>query len=148
MIKNYTSTVPVERTVARIEHGLAQAGAIGITKEYDSGHLKAIGFTVRPDMSGGRPITIRLPANVAAVYGIMSKTKRRPRSGTEQRILQQAERTAWKLMQDWCEVQLSLIAMQQAEFLQVFLPYVWDGRQTFFAALKERKFMELPERCK
>jgi hypothetical protein len=40
-----------------------------------------------------------------------------------------------------------MIQMKQAETLQVFLPYVWDGQQTFYQRLKESKFRAmLPER--
>ncbi len=43
-------------------------------------------------------------------------------------------------MQDWLEVQLSMIAMRQADFVQVFLPYVWDGQRTYYQALKDSGF--------
>lgn len=62
---------------------------------------------------------------------------------------EQASRTAWRLIQDWVEVQLSMVQMKQADFVQVFLPYVWDGKrnQTFYAALKECGYKGLlPER--
>jgi hypothetical protein len=49
----------------------------------------------------------------------------------------QSERTAWKLIQDWVEVQLSMISLKQADFVQVFLPYVWNGQRTYYQALKE-----------
>ena len=62
------------------------------------------------------------------------------------KIRDQASRTAWKLMQDWIEIQVSLIEMRQVEFLQVFLPYVWDGQQTYYSYLKEGNFKLLPER--
>ncbi len=46
-------------------------------------------------------------------------------------------------MQDWVAVQMSLIQMHQAETLQVFLPFVWDGRRTFYQAVKETGFKAL-----
>jgi hypothetical protein len=39
--------------------------------------------------------------------------------------------------------QLSLIQMRQADFIQVFLPYVWDGKQTFYQALKASNYKAL-----
>jgi len=140
-IKNYTSGVPIERTIARIEQALAEAGATGIAKEYAAGRLESLSFRVPiPD---GRPVDIRLPANHQAVLGTLLKSLKRPRRGTLDRLQEQALRTSWKLMQDWVEVQLSLVRMQQVDVLQVFLPYVWDGRQTFYAALQQRKFLAL-----
>ncbi len=50
-------------------------------------------------------------------------------------------------MQDWVEVQLSMIQMKQADLMQVFLPYVWDGKRTYYDALKVNGFRAmLPEK--
>ena len=130
--------MPVERTVSRIEQALADAGASGTSKEYNEGRLVALTFSLT--LPSGRPVQVRLPASEENVYDAMVKHVVRMRAGTAQRLRQQAGRTAWKLMQDWVEVQLSLIQMQQADFMQVFLPYVWDGKQTFYAALKAKNF--------
>lgn len=144
MIKNYTSSVPVDRTVSRIEAALVRAGATNIMKNYDGESLSAICFMVTyPDT--GRKISVRLPANVDGVYQTLRQSMKRPRAGTLDKLKEQAARTAWKLMQDWVEVQMSLIQMHQAEFLQVFLPYVWDGKQTFYSALKGNGFKMLTE---
>lgn len=138
-LKNYTSSVPAERTIARIETLLAEAGASDIGKNYRDGKLLAICFRIQIEESG-RHVTIRLPANVDTVYEMLKKEVRRPRPGTLENLRVQAARTAWKLMQDWVEVQMSLIRLQQAELLQVFMPYIWDGERSFYTAIKERKF--------
>jgi hypothetical protein len=144
-IKNYTSNVPIERTVARIEQVLAEAGANGIAKSYKGGAVVALSFRIK--LPAGRDVEIQLPANVEAVYGALAGAVRRPRYGTLTRLREQAGRTAWALMRDWVEVQVSLIQMGQAEFMQVFLPYVWDGKRTFYTALKETNYAALlPER--
>ena len=142
-IKNYTSGVPVEKTILRIEVALITGGAVGIMKDYKDGRIDAISFSIpSPER---RLIAIRLPANVEAVYQVLKSAMKRPRTETMKRLRDQAERTAWKLVQDWVEVQMAMIKMQQAEFMQVFLPYVWDGRKTFYAALKENHFKLLEE---
>ena len=140
-IKNYTSGVPVSRTIARIEEILADAGVQGISKDYKDGKLLALAFRVELNE---KPVAIRLPANIQAVYDVMKASVKRPRRGTLGKLQEQAERTSWKLMQDWVEVQISLIKMQQADFLQVFLPYVWDGEKDFYHALKAKQFLALP----
>lgn len=141
-LKNYTSGVPVMSTIGRIENALARAGASGVAKEFKNGHVASLTFHAL--LPNGKNIAIRLPANVDAVFATLRKQVSKPRKGTEQRLLEQAERTAWKLMQDWTEVQLSLIAMNQAEFLQVFLPYVHDGNESFYQRLKGNNFAALP----
>lgn len=141
-LKNYTSNVPTSRTISRIEECLAEAGATGIMKEYKDGFLQALAFRVQ--MPSGKPMSIRLPANADGVFRAMMKQVKRPRATTAGKIREQAGRTAWKLMQDWVEVQLSLIQMEQADFVQVFLPYVWDGKSTFYETLKANNFLALP----
>ena len=140
MIKNYTSGVPVDRTVSKIEAALVSGGATNIMKDYSpSGELVAICFAV-VNPENGKRIAVRLPADVKAVYEIFKDGVKRPRSGTMEKLEDQARRTAWKLIQDWVEIQISMIRLRQAEFLQVFLPYVWDGKTTFYNRLKGQGF--------
>jgi hypothetical protein len=142
MIKNYTSGVPVDRTVAKIESTLVSGGASNIVKDYKDGTLDAICFMVVMPNTGER-LAVRLPANVDAVYETLRSQVKKPRRGTFDKLKEQASRTAWKLMQDWVEIQMSLIQMHQTEFLQVFLPYVWNGKVTFYHQLKEQGFKQL-----
>ena len=142
-IKNYTSGVPVEKTILRIEMALITGGAIGITKDYSDQKIDSISFSI-PSLEK-RLVAIRLPANVEAVYQVFMSSMKRPQEGTEARLRDQAARTAWKLVQDWVEIQMAMIKMKQAEFMQVFLPYIWDGKQTFYASLKEGNFKLLKE---
>jgi len=142
-MKNYTSQVSVEKTISLIERFLAKAGASNILKNYDGGEISSISFTLFDPVSR-KTVFIKLPARVGAVEKILYRKIKRPRNETIKRIREQAARTAWKLMLDWIEVQLSLIEMEQVEALQVFLPYIWDGQKTFYQALKENNFKALP----
>jgi hypothetical protein len=144
-LKNYTSTVPVEKTVARIEEMLGKFGAHSIAKEYMGGSVEAISFRL---IAAGRYVDIRLPTNHEACFQALWKHVVRAKHGTRERIRDQARRTSWKLMEDWVHVQLSLIRMNQAEMLQVFMPYVWDGKQTFFQVVKANNFLALPSPSK
>lgn len=142
-LKNYTSEVPASITVARIEQRLAQIGAAHINKLFGpNGRVISLMFGM-PE--GNRIISIKLPANVHACFEAMLAQKSRKYAVDKARLMEQAERTAWKLMQDWIEVQASLIQMKQAEAMQVFLPYAWDGKQTYFEAVKGGGFKALPE---
>lgn len=141
-LKNYTSGVPVSRTVGRIEELLASAGASSIQKTYSpEGRLDALIFSIA--VPGRNSVSVRLPVNHEGVYKTMRSEIKRPRTNTLNNLEDQALRTSWKLMQDWVEVQLSLIRMQQVDFLQVFLPYVWDGEQTFYTRLKSQNYNTL-----
>ena len=157
-LKNYTSDVPVSQTVARIEQVLLRAGVKAIAKEYGP-CSEVAAITFRIEAGPGQPLlSIRMPAEVEraqnalwleyvgtdklstdgnTVYWHSRKKKRR------KDFLDQGARTAWKLVQDWIEVQISMIQLQQADAVQVFLPYIWDGRRTFYQGLKDSGFKAL-----
>jgi len=140
VLKNYTSTVPVSRTISRIEEILAESGAKAIGKNYEKGKLSSITFQIEMN---GRDHLVRLPANPEAVYNCLLKETKRHRPGTLDRIKEQSERTAWKIQQDWLEIELTCIRLAQKDPLEVFLAYIWDGSQTYYTALKESKFKAL-----
>lgn len=157
-LKNYTSEVPMSVSIGHIERTLIEAGVKTISKEYaPNGTVSALRFSV-PRPSGDGWLEIRLPADVEAVHDSLwldyvgedkldnsgeaiwyNARKRRIKKD----FRAQAERTAWKLMLDWTLVQLSLIKLQRADTLQVFLSYAWDGKQTFYQALKDKQFLQL-----
>lgn len=161
-LKNYTSKSATSDSIARIEGVLLQCGANAIEKEYDADNnrglvprISAITFRIRVE-AGGPSIQIRLPANAAAAAEVIwrnyagdriSKDGQtcRGKSKTRSDFINQGERTAWRLIQEWIEVQMSLIAMKQAELLQVFMPYAWDETRkiTYFESMKAQKFAAL-----
>lgn len=140
-LKNYTSQVPVFQTISRIEYLLIQAGAKAIGKDYENAKVSSVTFQLSIN---GKDQIVRLPANIQKVNALLRKAypKRSPES-----VLQQAERTAWKLQQDWLEIELSLIQMQQKEAGEVFMAYLWDGQRSYYALAKERGYLAmLPEK--
>jgi hypothetical protein len=142
-IKNYTSEVPAARSISRIEEKLVSQGARNILKEYDEeGRLAGLSFIIAKD---GRLTPFKIPAKVDNVEALFAKQYRRtPRK----KIREQAERTAWKIMSDWIDIQMSLIELEQAEFLEIFLPYVYDLRtkKTYFNTIKDNGYNLLPEK--
>lgn len=158
-LKNYTSDVPISQTIHRIEQTLIKCGVSGIMKEYGAlGNVVAVTFQIK--LEGAEPWTIRLPANVQKAWDAlwlnyangdklsadgMSLCWSSRKNKKKADFRDQAERTAWKIIQDWVEVQMSMIQMQQADFREVFLPYAWDGERTFFNRLKDGGFKQLAE---
>lgn len=161
-LKNYTSDVPVSQTIYRIEQVLIKCGVSGIMKEYGSAVGDIVAITFKIELEKDNPMVVRLPvskekalealwqdyvggdkldANGETVH--WSSRKRKKKGDFKA----QAERTAWKIVQDWVEVQMSMIQMKQADFREVFLPYAWDGRQTFYTRIAESGFRALlPEK--
>jgi hypothetical protein len=137
MIKNYTSGVPPERSVNHIEKSLVGHGARNILKDYDaSGTLSGIAFIVEIN---GKSMPFKIPARVGRVEARLKEGIKRPRNGTMAKLKYQASKTAWKLLADWVDIQMSLIDLDQVEMLEVFLPYAYDAgkKQTFFEKVKE-----------
>lgn len=141
-MKNYTSEQSVEKTVGKIEELLVKSGATNIMKEYAEGRVTGVSFAIA-NPAGGK-VAVRLPANIDGCYQVLRKAIKRPNPQTQQRLHEQSKRTAWKLMQDWVAVQLSLIEMQQAEALEVFMPYIWNGQRSFYSHIKDAGFKALP----
>lgn len=141
-LKNYTSEVPAITSMGRIERCLVQAGATDISKKYNDGVCTSVTFRM---MVNQMPLFFQLPAKVDRCFEVLWAQYTRPINGSEQKCREQAERTAWKIVSDWTEIQLSMIMLEQAEVLQVFLPYVYDPAKdrTFFESLKETKFKAL-----
>ena len=160
-LKNYTSNVPVSQTIYRIEQVLLKCGVSGIMKEYGTaGSVIAVTFQIK--IEGSNPWTVRLPVNVQKAWdalwmdyangdklsqdGMRVAWNARKRK-VKQEFREQAERTAWKIVQDWVEVQMSMIQMQQADFREVFLPYLWDGKRSYYNMLEQQGFAGLlPEK--
>lgn len=161
-LKNYTSDVPVNQTIHRIEMVLIKCGVLGITKEYTGtdGKVAAITFSISDK---GHEFTVRLPADVEKAQDALwmdyvgadilddkghFKDWQCRKKKLRKDFAEQAGKTAWKIIQDWIEVQMSMIQMRQADSIEVFLPYVVVNGQSFYksvAAAGHRAL--LPERC-
>lgn len=141
-MKNYTSTVAPQKSINAIEDLLIRSGARQISKEYSpTGDVSAISFSIRnPETE--LPIYIRLPANPRAVFETLKLHRKSHLTRNQaESLMDQAKRTAWRLLWDWVAVQMSIVEMKQADLLQVFLPYVIvsSGGQTFYGQLMENK---------
>lgn len=89
------------------------------------------------------PLTFKLPAKADKVYDYMIKQRsRNPKPNQREAIRMQADRTAWKILSDWIDIQVSLVQIQQADVIEVFLPYSFDVRsnQTLFDKVKSGNF--------
>lgn len=145
-LKNYTSTVPASQSQAHIEKCLVKHGAREILKLYDDDH-RVIGFKFIVTIDAQK-VPFHLPARVKRCEDVLyGETSSRTRPETLKKIPAQAERTAWKIVLDWVEAQMAMIELAQVDFMEVFLPYVWDARneQTIYQAVHERGYRALLE---
>jgi len=145
MIKNYTSGVSVQRSIAFIENKLAANGARQILKLYDdSQRVTGICFMIQVN---GKEMPFKLPARIQECENILrANLSSRARPETINKIGEQAERTAWKIVSDWVEAQMAMIELAQVEIMEVFLPYLYNHSQgqTYFEILKGNNYKALP----
>lgn len=141
-LKNYTSTVPAITSMGRIEQCLVKAGATDINKKYADGICKAITFRM---IVNNHVLFFQLPAKVDKCFDVLFKEVKKPRPDTKNNIRAQAERTAWKIICDWVDIQLSMILLEQADALEIFLPFAYNPATgtTFYNQLKEGGFKAL-----
>jgi tRNA nucleotidyltransferase/poly(A) polymerase len=139
LIKNYTTDIPVERTVAEIQKILAENGARGIALEYDQdGTIKDIFFKITLH---GKELAFRLPAKPDHVYtAVFADMQYQERLRQER--LKKAEAIAWRICKTWLEAQITLINLEQAKLEEVFLPYlVMPSNKTLFETMEQRGFL-------
>jgi len=151
-LKNYTSGISTDVTISRIERLLMDAGATGIMKRTANRSVVAIAFQIPVDKD--RLVTVQLPANAEACMDAFWKDHCSGRSlrskKTREDFRDQSERTAWKLQQDWVEVQLSLIRLKQQDVVAAFLPHIVTdlNGSTVYEKMKSNGFKALlPEKA-
>ena len=136
-VKNRTSQVPIEKSIADIEKRLVSIGAKNINKQYDEdGLLVGIVFLV---LINSETHAFKLEAKVDDIEAVMREQVSRPRPGTYEKIKDQANRTAWKLLKDWIDIQALMILFNQRSVLQTFLPdhYDVENTTTFFQRIEK-----------
>lgn len=121
---NYTTRVPVYRSVQEIQKSLVKAGATSIMQDFDTeGAISAIAFKINLN---GTDIAFRLPSEARAVLAVMQQ------DGTPRNLLTQehAQRVAWRIIKDWVEAQMAIVATKMVTLPQVFLPYAVNNEGT------------------
>lgn len=133
-IKNYTTSIPWQKTVMEIEYLLAEFGAEAVMKEYrGDGRIESLSFKITTKF-GVRGF--KLPANTESVKMILTEQKLCPHSKVEE----QAEKTAWRIIKDWLHAQISLVKVGIAEPEQIMLPYMaGDGGKTLYEIIENRQ---------
>jgi len=126
-IKNYTSEVDAQKSMANIEKVLVEIGASNINKNYKDKICTGITF-LHFDEATKQTLAFHLKAQVEECFNIFWKQRTRQTKEAKELCMKQANRTAWKILSDWAEIQCSMIMLGQATTLQMFLPFVYDTK--------------------
>ena len=139
-LKNYTTSIDVEKTMMEIEKILANHGATHIFKMYKDGNPTALAFKF---MIGEQLIGFKLPMEDEKILQVF---KNAVHKGELQKRywndIEQARRTGWRIVKDWVDAQMALLEINVVKFEEIFLPYMYDEKkgETLFQMLEKKKF--------
>lgn len=147
---NYTTQIPVEKTISEIEAILSKNKAQKILKDYDgAGNVSAISFMIQWE---NKFIPIKLPMNLKAVMQVINNQTNQFKKGSygrQSRIvpksmyndMDQARRVGWRIIKDWVESQMALYELQMVKLQEIFLPYIVgiDGK-TLYEHIENNQF--------
>ncbi|WIA96433.1 hypothetical protein [Curtobacterium sp. MCBA15_004] len=142
-ILNYTTTIPVGKTMGEVQYALARRGVKSISTLFDDeGHPSGLGFTMKTDY-GLRDF--ELPVRTEGVLPAMTADKSVPRAKCTP---EQAARVAWRIAKDWLEAQAALIDAGLASLDEVMLPYMLtdSGRTVYVETRRGLLALESGER--
>lgn len=126
-IKDYSTKIAPEKTIAEIQARLVKNGARKMGFRYDdAGNLESITFNMDVE---NLFVSFCIAPNFEGVLAALKRT------GAPKNLLttEQAVRVAWRIEKDWLEAQLAKIESGLATPFQLLLPYaVTDNGQTFY----------------
>jgi len=136
---NYTTKIPVRQTVSECSELLADAGAARVAIVYED--KQPVGLSFRLEMpSGWQDFT--LPVNVPAMAAVLSRMKFPPKTPEialkRYRAPGHAAEVAWRVVKDWLEAQLAIIAAEMASLDQVMLPYLQLANGTLYEVVRDQ----------
>jgi hypothetical protein len=136
-IKNYTTTINVNKTIEEIQGILSKHGATAIMTEYDNGNVTGLSFKI---MTPRGELGIRLPSNTDRVLQVLKKQKKN--NTKVKNTFEQANKVAWRIIKDWIDAQMAILETEMVEMEEIFLPYMInnDG-QTLYQAFKNNQLM-------
>ena len=137
-LKNHTTTISAEKTIAEIQSILAKHKARAILTEYnEEGNLIALSFKIETPQG---TLAIRLPAKEDKVLKVLEIQKRK--DSKIKATKEQATKTAWRNIKDWIDAQMALIDTEMVEVEEVFLPYVLNEEgQTLYENFKNKQLL-------
>ena len=141
---NYTTAVPVARTVSEIQELLVRHSASHVAIGYRDRLPVSVSFTlVSPH---GKRI-YSLPVDIDAVHHLLlaqveaGELRSSPPKGGWA-TPQHAARVAWRVIKDWLEAQLAIIDAQMTTLDCVMLPYLHTGstdQRTLYEVYRARE---------
>ena len=138
---NYSTKISVHRTVGEIIELLVSKGAEEVKITYGAtGQPIGLAWSMNTAHMGVKYFA--LPCNVDTVYERL--TTQRVMVTSPQARMEQANRTAWRILKDWVEAQMALLETGMVQVEQIFLPYMLTEGQTLYQYLAAGHHRDLP----
>ena len=136
-IKNYTTTISVNKTIGEIQGILSKHGATAIMTEYNNGNVTGLSFKI---MTLRGELGIRLPSNTDRVLQVLKNQKKN--NAKVKDTFEQANKVAWRIIKDWVDAQMAILETEMVEMEQIFLPYVLNNKgKTLYQEFKENQLL-------
>jgi hypothetical protein len=141
-IKNYTSEVPANVSINKIEEMIVKHGARQVQKVYNkAGKMEGIKFVLLVD---NMMLTFDMDAKVDLVYNKMISNYVYSTTATQRAAcMKQAERTAWKNVCELLQLQLDMVYLNQVDLMQALFLSLSDGTETVYEKMKKTNFKAL-----
>lgn len=137
-LANYTTSVPVNRTIAEMTDMLAQAGAQAVMTEYRDRLPDGLSFRL---LVSGQQMGFKLPCDWRAALRVIQRDPRMPRSKITP---EHAQRMAWRILRDALRAQLAQVEIGSAKVEQIMLPYaITPTGETLYERFEQSKFNQL-----
>jgi hypothetical protein len=124
---NYTTAIPVHQTVTECQSLLAAAGASSVSVHFEDGQPSGLSFSLKTP-HGPRDFT--LPVNADGTQSVIAKMLRENPPHLSRRELDKlasrphASAVGWRVVKDWLEAVLALIAAGMSSIDEIMLPYL------------------------
>ena len=137
---DYTTKVPVSRTIAQIQAKLVEHGARAVMMEYgDDGRVRALSFNVKTP-NGELPI--RLPIDASATFKVLQRQAENREIPGRYAKEEHAYRVAWRNIFHWISAQMALLDTEMVKMEEIFLGYViTPGGQTIYQVMAGKGFL-------
>ena len=139
-ILNYTTKVSAEKTASEIMSMLANQGAKQVMMDFGD-DAQPVSLKWRVETPKG-PVAFALPIRAEAVFEVL--TKQRVLINSPESRMEQAHRTAWRIVKEWVAAQMALIETEMVTLEEVFLPYMLSNDRTLYQIMADNDFRGLP----
>ena len=129
-LKNYSTTIPAERSISEIQGILVKFGAKSIMLDTQDKRVTEIKFLYQIDDT---LLPFKLPVNIENTTEFLWKEYRKSSSRgrkTRDDFYDEAERISWRIARDWVHAQVSLLAIEAVELIDIFAGYLMTNTET------------------